>query len=96
MFAVVVTFEIKSGMIDDFMPLMINNAQQSLKDEPGCKQFDVCTDPKLPDEVFLYELYADAAAFQNHLKANHFLDFDKAVANMIADKTVRTYSVVAS
>ncbi|MEP3048160.1 MAG: putative quinol monooxygenase [Roseibium sp.] len=96
MFAVVVTFEIKSGMIDDFMPLMINNAQQSLKDEPGCKQFDVCTDPKRPDEVFLYELYDDEAAFQDHLKAQHFLDFDKAVSNMIAVKTVRTYSVVAS
>ncbi|MBO6508518.1 MAG: antibiotic biosynthesis monooxygenase [Roseibium sp.] len=96
MYAVTVLFKIKEGRQDEFLPLMIKNARLSLKDEPGCSRFDVCTDPARPDEVFLYEIYDDAAAFQVHLKTPHFLSFDKQVAGMIADKTVWTYSEVAA
>ncbi len=67
-----------------------------LKDEPGCRQFDVCTDPDRPGDVFLYELYDDADAFQAHLQTPHFKSFDAKVAGMIAQKTVRTYAKVAS
>ena len=61
MYAVCVTFQIAEGAMADFLPLMLENAAASLKGEPGCHQFDVCRDG---DEVFLYELYTDAAAFE--------------------------------
>ncbi|WFE88574.1 putative quinol monooxygenase [Roseibium porphyridii] len=94
MFAVTVLFRIKDGQMDAFMPLMIANAQTSVKDEPGCRQFDVCTDPDLPGEVFLYEIYEDAAAFQFHLATDHFKDFDARVSDMIAEKSVKTFQKV--
>ncbi|WP_298815641.1 putative quinol monooxygenase [uncultured Roseibium sp.] len=94
MYAVTVLFRIKEGQIEAFMPLMIANAQTSVKDEPGCRQFDVCTDPDLPGEVFLYEIYEDAAAFQFHLATDHFKDFDARVSDMIAEKTVKTFQKV--
>lgn len=96
MFAVVVTFQIKAGAMAEFLPLMIANAQTSLAEEPGCHRFDVCTDEDRPDEVFLYELYTDRAAFDAHLSAAHFKAFDSAVAAMVAGKDVRTYQEVAS
>ena len=96
MFAVVVTFRIKPQAWDDFMPLMVENARKSLSGEPGCHRFDVCTDPARPGEVFLYELYADTTAFDAHLASPHFKAFDTAVAAMIADKDVRTYTAVSS
>ncbi|WP_298983143.1 putative quinol monooxygenase [uncultured Roseibium sp.] len=94
MYAVTVLFRIKEGQMEAFMPLMIANAQTSVKDEPGCRQFDVCTDPDLPGEVFLYEIYEDAAAFQFHLATDHFKDFDARVTDMIAEKTVKTFQKV--
>jgi len=96
MFAVVVTFEIASGQMDAFLPLMHANAQTSLKDETGCTRFDVLTDPARPSEVFLYELYEDAEAFANHLASPHFKSFDAAVADMISSKVVKTYESVQS
>ncbi|MEL6701373.1 MAG: antibiotic biosynthesis monooxygenase, partial [Pseudomonadota bacterium] len=63
MYAVTVTFQIKPGQMAAFMPLMQANARTSLAAEPECHQFDIATDPARPDEVFLYELYTDAAAF---------------------------------
>jgi len=96
MFAVCVTFEIAQGAMDDFLPLMHENAQASLATEEGCLRFDVLTDPDRADEVFLYELYADAAAFQTHLDSGHFRTFDQAVAGMIKAKDVRSFRTVTT
>lgn len=96
MFAVTVLFQIKRGQMDAFLPAMRTNAATSLEREPGCHQFDVCTDASAPDDVFLYELYADADAFQAHLESAHFKDFDAAVSQMIVSKEVRTFSEVTS
>lgn len=89
MFAVCVTFELVEGQMDAFWPLMKANAAASLKLEKGCHQFDVCREG---DVVFLYELYTDAAAFDQHLQEPHFRSFDAAVAGMIARKDVSTYT----
>ncbi|WP_298922282.1 putative quinol monooxygenase [uncultured Roseobacter sp.] len=94
MYAVVVTFTIKSNRLAEFLPLMEHNARASLANEPGCHQFDIATDPARLTEVFLYELYEDETAFRQHLKTQHFKEFDAAAADMIKDKSIRTYATV--
>lgn len=93
-YAVVVTFVIKPDKIRAFLPLMRSNARTSLTVEARCHQFDIATDPDRPNEVFLYELYEDRAAFDAHLASPHFKDFDAKVADMIDTKEVRTYAQV--
>ena len=93
-YAVVVTFKIKPDQYSAFLPLMHANARASVTVEDGCHQFDVATDPDHPNEVFLYEIYEDRAAFDAHLASSHFKDFDERVADMIAAKDVRTYAQV--
>jgi quinol monooxygenase YgiN len=94
MFAVVVSLTLKPGKAESFLPLMHTNARTSLGSEAGCCQFDVATDPARPEEVFLYELYDDRAAFDAHLATNHFKRFDQETVQMIAHKDVRTFSQV--
>ncbi|MFQ6553077.1 putative quinol monooxygenase [Aestuariibius insulae] len=96
MYAVVVTFQIKAGQIEAFMPAMLQNARTSLTQEPGCHRFDICTDPGRANEVFLYELYTDRSAFEAHLASAYFKTFDAHVAEMIERKDIRTYAEVAS
>lgn len=91
MFVITVQFRIKPGMLNAFLPLMEANARQSLADEPGCRQFDVCQNPEIPEEIFLYEVYDDAAAFSEHLATAHFKEFDAATTQMIETKTVQSY-----
>lgn len=91
MYVVTVLFEIVPGRMAEFLPRMIANARQSLADEPGCRQFDVCADPRRPDIVFLYEVYDDRPAFDAHLGAAHFRAFDAATAALVAKKTVATF-----
>ena len=94
MFAVVVTFTCAPDCMDAALPLVCDNARRSLADEAGCHRFDVLSDPARPDEIFLYELYTDRAAFDDHLRTAHFLSFDAAISEMIDRKEVRTYEAV--
>ncbi|MEM9969939.1 MAG: putative quinol monooxygenase [Pseudomonadota bacterium] len=96
MFAVTVKFELVDGTAAAFLNLVRANATDSLAQEPGCHRFDVCHDGARPNEVFLYELYDDAAAFAVHLKTPHFKAFDTAVAASVTAKTVATYGEVWS
>jgi autoinducer 2-degrading protein len=89
MYVVIVDFKIRPERLAEFMPLMLENARLSRETEPGCRQFDVCVDPKEKTSVFLYEVYDDRAAFDAHLATAHFRKFDPAVASMIASKAVR-------
>ena len=91
MYVVTVSFEIIPGQVDSFLPLIVKNARASRDLEPGCQQFDVC---RRGDEVFLYEVYDDRAAFDAHLGTDHFRAFDAEVADMISSKSVTLFDEV--
>jgi quinol monooxygenase YgiN len=77
--------------LEHFMALMAVNAARSLRDEPGCRQFDVCVDSTNAGQLFLYEIYDDEAAFAAHLVSPHYRTFDAATADLILCKDVRRY-----
>ena len=89
MLAVCVDFEVDPASLDAFLPLMQKNAAESLANETGCRQFDITQDPQNPTKIFLYELYDDAAAFETHKQARHYLEFNDATRWMITAKSVR-------
>jgi len=93
-YAVTVVFDIKPGRMDEFMQHILNNARCSVRDEPGCRQFDVCTDQGEPNTVFLYELYDDLEAFEAHQTMPHYLATGPRVENLVASKTLRTFEQV--
>ncbi len=69
--AIVVHAEIDPARLDEFIPLIQNNAEQS-RQEPGCHRFDVLRDPTEPNKFIFYELYADAAAIEYHKQQSHY------------------------
>ena len=87
-YVVTVDFRLQPGAMKAFMPLMIENAERSRSDEPGCDRFDVLVPAGEPDRVFLYEIYRDEAAFQAHLQTPHFKGFDAASKTYIKERAV--------
>jgi quinol monooxygenase YgiN len=87
-FAITVEFDLHPGALREFLPLMVENANRSRDLEPGCERFDVLLPKDASDRVLLFEIYTDKAAFGEHLKAAHFLSFDKATKALIKDKKV--------
>jgi quinol monooxygenase YgiN len=69
----------------DMLTLMGENARLSLED-PGCDRFDMCLDPDQPDTLFLYELYADLAAFEAHKASEHFNRLVPLIGPLVEDR----------
>jgi len=95
MYCVAVTFCLHEENFAAFHARVVRQAQDSLEKEPGCSVFDVWTDSERPNEVFLYEIYDDRAAFDAHLASEHFKAFDAEVADWVVDKKVTTWSAKA-
>ncbi len=83
MFSLVVHMQVRPGRREEFLAGMAANAEASVRDEPGCLRFDVCSVAADEDRFVLYELYADADAFEVHRAAPHFRAWRAA-----ADRTV--------
>ena len=92
-FVITVDFELHDGVMREFMPLMLDNAERSRTLEPGCERFDVLAPAQGGNHVFLYEVYKDRAAFEAHLKAPHFLDFAQKTKAMIKGRVLGEYLI---
>ena len=90
MYVVIVKFVTHPEYRDAFRTRVKQQAEDSLRLEPDCHVFDVCTDPEQADFVLLYEVYSDRQAFDTHLESAHFADFNNEVQSWIRDKQVST------
>ena len=93
MYIVVVDIQIAKGGRAAFMSHMRRQAERSLSVEEGCRKFDICVAEGDPDSILLYEVYDDAAAFEDHLATPHFTEFDAAVGPLMASKSVRIFQM---
>ncbi len=83
MFVITAEFHVKPEKIDDFHKLIGRQAEASVAEEDGCLQFDVVQAEDDPAEFFLYEVYADAKAFdEEHITIPRVEKF-LAEANMM-------------
>jgi autoinducer 2-degrading protein len=82
-FSLTVQLQVRPEMREEFLQAISTNAQASVRDEPGCLRFDVCSVADDDNRFVLYELYTDAAAFDAHRAAPHFKDWRAA-----ADRTL--------
>jgi quinol monooxygenase YgiN len=87
-----VRFVVKAGTETLFLARVLRQAKESLDLEAGCLTFDVCVDPSNPGRVFLYEVYADAGAFDLHRNSAHFRAFDADTREWIAEKVVHRWT----
>lgn len=95
-FGLLVNFEVKDGMIDELLALLVANAKQSVESEPGCRQFDVMRVSGEPNRVMLYEVYDDEAAFEAHRKMPHLANVLAKMRPMIAKQSATRFTLAAA
>ena len=64
--AIIATMEVAPGKRDQLVPFLMAHRARCLEDEPGTLQFEVLIPREEPDQIMLYEVYADDAAFDLH------------------------------
>ena len=85
MFVIIAPIQIKEGHREAFIEAMIDDAKGSIENELGCLRFDVIQDGSDENRIWLYEVYVDEAAFQEHLKAPHFIKWRDTVKDWFAE-----------
>jgi quinol monooxygenase YgiN len=85
MFVIIAPIQIKEGHREEFIEAMLDDAIGSVNNEPGCLRFDVIQDGDDPNRIWLYEIYVDEEAFQEHLKAPHFIKWRDTVKDWFAE-----------
>jgi (4S)-4-hydroxy-5-phosphonooxypentane-2,3-dione isomerase len=95
-YVVLVDFRLKAGARTAFRNLVDDNARQSGRLEPGCRRFDVIEPRDVEDSVLLYEIYRDRAAFEAHLRSEHYARFDASSADLVVSKTIRLGELVCA
>jgi quinol monooxygenase YgiN len=95
-YVILVDFLLKPGSRDAFRRLIDENARTSVREEPGCRRFDVLEPFKEKDRILLYEIYDGRDAFELHLKSAHFASFNAASAPLVAEKTVTDCALVCA
>ena len=86
MYIIVVSIEIAEGHKEEFIKAMLVDARGSLNNEPGCLRFDVIQDGGDANKIWLYEVYADEAAYQAHTQQAHFLEWRETTKDWIVGK----------
>ena len=85
-FVVIAEFRVREGCMAAFLALAREDAEHSVADEPGCKQFDVVTSTDKDGTVLFYEVYDDRPAFDAHLQTPHFARFRDGYPDLVSDR----------
>lgn len=84
----------KAGKEAEFKAQMTAQAKRCLT-EPGCLQFDVAQDPKVPTRFVMIEVYKDDDAIKAHQESTHFKEFRPVVADLVAERKVEVFTMVS-
>jgi autoinducer 2-degrading protein len=96
MFSLVVQMEVRPGRREEFLAGMSANADASVRDEPGCLRFDICSVEGDENRFLLYELYRDAAAFEAHKASSHFAAWRVVAAQVLVGQVNTTGTLLAT
>jgi len=88
MFMLIVDIEVKPKFSEQFFELVLKQAENSLNLEDECHFFEVTRFNE--NHFVLSEVYTNKTSFDQHLKTNHFLEFDETTKDWISSKSLKS------
>jgi quinol monooxygenase YgiN len=92
-FVILAEFDILPGDVATFVQHARENGAASVRDEPGCRRFDVLLAETEVESITLYEIYQNRAAFAAHLLTPHFAAFDAATKALMRSRSIRRFDL---
>ncbi len=75
---------VQPDKVDAFLAAVTLDGQGSTREEPGCLRFDVYQNINKPNELYLYEVYVNKAAFEYHTRTPHLATWRDTVKDWFA------------
>lgn len=86
--AIWVELEVEPEAFDRLHAAALEDARASVRDEPGCRRFDVLIPEDVAGRLTFYEVYDDEDALDAHRQTPHFARFAAAVEEVGAERTI--------
>jgi (4S)-4-hydroxy-5-phosphonooxypentane-2,3-dione isomerase len=84
MIANFVAFQLKPGQRDAFIEASLGNSRGSIEG-PGCVATSIFADPARPNVAYVFEVFVDEAAFNNHHDQPYYQQWLAAIGPMLAE-----------
>lgn len=91
--ALVLELELVPGKKDPFVARAVEHRETVVRNELGCKRFDVLTSEDEPNKVFLYAVYANRSALETHFSTSYTKHFFDGVEGMVAKRDLSLCSL---
>lgn len=91
MLIVLVNVTVKDEALAEFERAILENAARAVADEPGCLRFDVSQREDEPTSWMFYEVYKDAAAFDEHRASAHYMKYAQVADRVLTSKIITRY-----
>src|SRR5690606_4074276 len=75
--------EIEPSYLDEYIAILKEEAEASVRLEPGVISIYPMFHKENPNQVRILEIYADEEAYKTHLQTPHFKHYKTATANMV-------------
>jgi quinol monooxygenase YgiN len=75
--------EIDSAQLDQYKAMLKEDVETAVRVEPGVLTLYAVFEKDHPTHVTLFEVYADEAAYEAHLKTAHFLKYKTGTQGMV-------------
>ena len=85
-FVVIAEFRVKPECLAEFLDAARDDSICSVRDEVGCRQFDIIVPDTQSGNVVFYEVYDSRAGFDLHLETPHLERFRKAFPALIIEE----------
>ena len=83
---VAVELEIVPSELEKFKAAIAENGAACVREEPGCRMFNIAFAKDDPNRVLLFEVYDNAEAIATHQAAPHFKKYMAATKDMIKSR----------
>ncbi len=80
--------EIDPSQLDVFKASARRHAEAAMRDEPGLLALHAAGEKSNPARILVFEMYADAAAYEAHLRTPHFQQFRASTTPMTTSRTL--------
>ncbi len=94
MYIVAVNLVVDPKDADSFAERIKQHARNSLTQD-GCLGFSVSRDHDNPASFHLWEVYKDAAAFEEHKSADFMAEFSKFAGPLLKNRVLATGNLIA-
>jgi quinol monooxygenase YgiN len=79
----IAALEIDPARLTEYRSAAARQIRAAIDGEPGVLALHAVADPDDPSRMTVFEIYRDRQAYEDHLRAAHFLAYKDAVASMV-------------